>query len=225
MTEIEDRDELLEREQVEATAVPPMAIGGALAAGLVGAAVWAGIAIATDYEIGWIAWGIGAAVGAAFFKLGGRGGVGPVLCAVIALASIAGGKYAAFRIGVNNEVELFIESPLTRIQFESAREFGGRYAAAKTDAEREELAREWTVAEDEDPASVTDSRLDQFRQNELPEIQAIHEGRRTYEQFTAEFRELLLADVSFADALSGFDLLWIFLGVGTAFRLAAGGVD
>lgn len=35
------------------------AIGAAL-----GAAVWVGVVIATDYEIGWIAWGLGAAAGA-----------------------------------------------------------------------------------------------------------------------------------------------------------------
>jgi len=58
MMENDERDELLVSEDAgdkRAVGMPPMAIGGALAAGLLGAVVWAGIAIASDYEIGWIA--------------------------------------------------------------------------------------------------------------------------------------------------------------------------
>ena len=41
------------------------------------------------------------------------------------------------------------------------------------------------------------------------------------EQYAALFRESMMAEVNFADTLGMFDLLWIFLGVGTAVRIAA----
>ncbi|MHC4410564.1 MAG: hypothetical protein ACYS0F_16360, partial [Planctomycetota bacterium] len=97
-----------------------------------------------------------------------------------------------------------------------------RYAAAKTDEEREQLAREHIVDRGEDPGAVSDLRLQHFRENALPTIQSIHEGRMSFEEYRANFREAVMEEVSFSDALGMFDLLWIFLGVGTAFRLAAG---
>lgn len=221
MVENERRDELFESQETEAAAIAPMAIGAALGAGVIGAVVWAGIVIATNFEIGWIAWGIGAAVGGAYAKLGGRGAAGPFLCAAIAFASIAGGKYAAFQISVHNEMKEFLDSPLLRLDYESARTFGARYTEAKTDEEREQLTREHIVEPGEDPGAVSELRLRQFRENALPTVLSIHEGRMSFEEYKAEFREMVMAEVSFSDALGLFDLLWIFLGVGTAFQLAA----
>jgi len=225
MLENDERDELLVSEEAEdkrAVGMPPMAIGGALAAGLLGAVVWAGIAIASDYEIGWIAWGIGAAVGAAFHRLGGRGAAGPLLCAAIAFASIGTGKYVAFQTSVNNEMAEILDSDEMRMAYADYKTFGAGYVAAETEAEKEELARDWIVEEGEDPSAVSTMRLDHFRKNELPEILAVSNGDKSYDEFKAEFRELIMAEVSFADALGGFDLLWIALGVGTAWRLALG---
>ena len=125
MMEDDARDELLVSEDVGGElaagtgnmAVGNMAIAGAVAAGVAGAAVWAGIALATGYEIGWIAWGIGAAVGATYVKLGGRSAAAPMLCAAIAVASIAAGKYMDFRLSVNSELDEIVGSPLLRMQF------------------------------------------------------------------------------------------------------------
>ena len=64
--------------------------------GAVGAAIWAGIAIATDYEIGWIAWGVGVLAG--FGVRAGSGGEdGPLLgglAVLIACLSIMVGRMA-----------------------------------------------------------------------------------------------------------------------------------
>jgi len=226
MMENEGRDELLVSADAGgelAVGMPPMAIGGALGAGLMGAAVWAGIAIASDYEIGWIAWGIGAAVGAAFHRLGGHGAAGPLLCAAIAVASIGTGKYVAFRTSVNNEMAEILDSEEMRMEYAAHKAFGAAYSAAETEDEKEALARDWIVEEGDDPATVSAQRLDHFRENELPEIIAIHSGEKSFDEFKSGFRELVMAEVSFADTLGGFDLLWIALGVMTAWRLASGG--
>jgi len=228
MNEHDERDELLVSADHEgafaASGTPPMAIIGAVAAGIAGAAVWAGITLGADMEIGWIAWGIGAAIGAAYFKLGGRSVTGPALCAVIAVASIGAGKYAAFEAEMSNQRTEFFELEVMRMHFAGCQEFGKEYNAAATAADKEALERDWIVEVDADPATVSSEQLAEFREFELPELLAIHRGELSYEEFAGTRWDAAVQEVgvTFADTLGGFDLLWIALGVMTAWRLAKG---
>ena len=74
----------------------PMAIVGGVIAALIGAGVWAGILIATEYEIGILAWGLGVLTGFGVVLLGrgGRPSFG-LIAAICALFSIFMGKYFA----------------------------------------------------------------------------------------------------------------------------------
>ena len=54
--------EVVEKEQYSGAALVPGLLGGLLGA-LIGGGVWAGILILTNYEVGFIAWGIGALCG------------------------------------------------------------------------------------------------------------------------------------------------------------------
>jgi len=92
---------------------------GGLAGGLVGAGIWAGIAYMTDYEIGWIAWGVGALVGFGVRALGSSEmatfdratrqrvvrrvpAMAPALAglvaAIIAMGAVMAGKYATIHL-------------------------------------------------------------------------------------------------------------------------------
>lgn len=75
------------------------ALGG-IVGGLIGASAWALVAYYAHVEIGWIAWGVGALTGfgVCVGMKGSGGAVGGVLAVVIALASIAGGKYATVQM-------------------------------------------------------------------------------------------------------------------------------
>ncbi|MEM1445661.1 MAG: hypothetical protein AAGF84_06365 [Planctomycetota bacterium] len=79
------------------------AIFGGVTAGLIGAAVWAGLIVFADIEIGWIAIGVGALVGFGV-ALGSRGGspATGMVAALIAVLSIVGGKYAAVSVLINS---------------------------------------------------------------------------------------------------------------------------
>jgi len=230
MVDNRDRDELLmpaegrESQDRAVSAAPPAALGMAIAAGLAGAAVWAAVAVATDFEIGWIAWAIGAAIGAAYHRFGGRAAGGPILCALLAFGSIAAGKYVAYRIAVDKAMEMVLSDEMIRMSYEAHQEFGNDYKQAATDEAKDDLARSWLMDIDGDPSSVSEARLVAFRRHDLPEIMDVAEGRTSLDEFADRFREEVTLHVTFADTLSGFDLLWIFLGVGTAFRLASGPV-
>jgi hypothetical protein len=69
-------------------------IAGGVAA-LIGGGVWAGIAIATGIQLGYVAWGIGLLSGFAVSKLGrGHGTIFQVMAVLCSLAGIALGKVA-----------------------------------------------------------------------------------------------------------------------------------
>ena len=83
------------------------AIAAALVAAIVGGIVWGLIVKATDYEIGFAAWGIGALVGFAVLLAarGARGLPYQVIAVVAALVGIALGKYLAFVYSYREQVE------------------------------------------------------------------------------------------------------------------------
>jgi hypothetical protein len=86
------------REQAfSSEAVMPAVLGGGVAA-LVGGAVWATVVVVTDYEIGYVAWGIGWLAGFAVVKLaqGRRGTPLQLIAALSALLGILVGKYFIF---------------------------------------------------------------------------------------------------------------------------------
>ncbi len=69
---------------------------GALVAALVGAAIWGGITVASGYEVGWIAWGVGLACGFGAVMGAGQGSMeGGLIAAVFAGLGVAGGKLFA----------------------------------------------------------------------------------------------------------------------------------
>ncbi|HNV72265.1 MAG TPA: hypothetical protein PKO06_21335, partial [Candidatus Ozemobacteraceae bacterium] len=74
------------------------AILGGLAVAVVGGGIWAGVVVATNYEIGYLAWGLGLAAGWGVVKAsGGKKGLIPQLIAVASgLGGILFGKYFIF---------------------------------------------------------------------------------------------------------------------------------
>lgn len=81
-----------------------MPIVGGVVGGAIGAAIWTLVAYQTRYEIGWIAWGVGVLTGIGV-AAGARGSVGPItglVAAVISLAAVCGGRYAAISMLVDD---------------------------------------------------------------------------------------------------------------------------
>jgi hypothetical protein len=86
-----------EAEQFTPQALLPAVAGGLLAA-IVGGAVWGLIVILTDYEVGFVAWGIGFLAGFMVVRFaGGRKGVPLQAIAIVSsLVGIVLGKYIAY---------------------------------------------------------------------------------------------------------------------------------
>jgi hypothetical protein len=86
-----------EAEQFSSQALMPALAGGLLAA-IVGGVVWGLIVILTDYEVGFVAWGIGFLAGFLVVRFaGGRKGVPLQAIAIVSsLVGIVLGKYIAY---------------------------------------------------------------------------------------------------------------------------------
>jgi hypothetical protein len=83
------------------------AVAAAIAAALVGGVVWGLIVKISDYEVGFVAWGIGFIAGTAVVVAtrGAKGQRLQVIAVVSALVGILLGKYLAFAFSVQDDAE------------------------------------------------------------------------------------------------------------------------
>jgi hypothetical protein len=83
--------------EVEPGKLPVALLAGAGAA-LIGGLVWAGVVITTQFDIGFLAWFVGAATGLAIVRVAGRpiSAAGQVLAGTFAAGGIIVGKYVIF---------------------------------------------------------------------------------------------------------------------------------
>ncbi|MEW6104109.1 MAG: hypothetical protein AB1630_09935 [bacterium] len=86
-----------EEEQFSMSSIIPALVGGILAA-MVGGVIWGLIVIATGYEIGYVAWGIGLICGFAvvLFSKGKKGITLQIIAVLSSILGIAIGKYITF---------------------------------------------------------------------------------------------------------------------------------
>lgn len=93
---------------------------GGIIGGVIGAAVWAGVVYFTGYEVGWIAWGLGALVGFLYARGCHAGGVlAGILASIITIGSIGLGKYTVVELTIQQEIgteEEAIETFMVKIQ-------------------------------------------------------------------------------------------------------------
>lgn len=202
------------------------AVGG-IVGGAIGAAVWAGIAYAAHVEIGWIAWGIGFMVGLGVAMLSGRNAspATGLMAAVIAAGSVLGGKYLAVSMTVDKESQKITstmqlrDEDCIRIMAKGlageAEESGKhlRWPAGKS-VENAKVAADfpaeiWTDAQERWDRMTPEARTE------------YRDSMKAYLKAAIKNKAEEIKSQGFVQDLSLFDLLWLFLAVGTAFRIAS----
>lgn len=219
-------------------------IVGAVIGGGIGAAIWAAIAYFTGFEVGYIAVLVGALAGLGTNLLGQDEGIVPgIIAAAAAILAVAIGKYAAVDLGINQA--------MTEIAAETT--WGpddGIAAIADGIIEQREAAGQtinWPEPEPyddtyDDTAATDDESWDNYsiaddypedvwaeaaagydRMPHADQQQWIEFAKRNYESNLASFSQDVKG-VAFAESFSLFDLLWLALAVGAAFKLGSSGV-
>jgi len=205
--------------------------------GAAGAAVWAAIAYFASLEIGWLAWGIGLAVGLACVKGAGYGSrlIG-MTAAIITILAILAGKYATIELHINNEFgdpEAMIQESIAALNDETLTSY-------VADEIIENLAQgggnvEWPAGVDpatastkaDYPAEIWSSAEEQWNALSPDEKQ---EFRETIEAsirvgFDVHFGELQgqVRKQGFLQSFGLFDLIFFVLAVSTAFSVGQSG--
>ncbi|MGZ9585918.1 hypothetical protein [Paenibacillus marinisediminis] len=100
---------------------------GALLAAVIGGAVWALIAVLTDYEIGFVAWGIGGLAGYSVYYLAKKNvnAVHQVMAVIASLIGILLGKYFILGYYYNEDISGIFNSEVLTIFQENITEFFG----------------------------------------------------------------------------------------------------
>jgi hypothetical protein len=194
-----------------------------MVAGFVGMMAWYFLIKWTGYEIGYAAWGVGALTGIGARVAGCKGS--PYLgafAAVCALVAILGGQFLAAK-NMSNE----ILGKLSEAAFKSRVAFAKSMIDAPTDQDRKALLSRNESAGGPDALQITDERWARFQATEMPELRDLAAGKITEEQFRKKLLSNTLADdyELLKASASWFTLIWLLLGVGSAFKIASGESD
>jgi len=209
------------------------AVGIAVALG--GALVWMLVAVLFNYELGLIAWMIGAAIGGAVAYMGGHGTFAGMNCAALALAAILGGKFMAYsHIQAEIIEDMLADTASLQARYETTKENIVAYAELE-DEEREDddallsFIYDRGISEPTDSPALARADLIMFRYAIGPYFDRYAPGgdELTYDIWFTDWvqseidemhpRDLILRNLSF------IDFVFMFLGVGTAWRLGRGG--
>jgi hypothetical protein len=214
-------------------------IASAMAA-VLGALLWMFIAVQFDYELGLIAWLIGGAIGFSAAMFNSRGETAGIICGVLALLSIFGGKYLAYDTFIEEWTQVSSAPEQTsqfRMLYDEEVSMARMYVSqVKDEDSRREFMVNFGYSDSTNVNKVTRDELNFFEQEIAPQLTQIIDQSMTYEQWL----KVTVGDDFEPDAETGFDagtdsfttfdlvkeslgiidLVFLFLGVGTAFRLA-----
>jgi hypothetical protein len=198
------------------SSVAPAIIGGVLAA-VAAAAIWTGVVLLTEYEIGWLAWGVGALVGAVMAKLTPvRGPKLAIYAALLAALGLAIGKVATVRAALPTYGR---DAVLENEEF-----LIGAFALEMKEGERFSPELSVQLAS----LSSSDSVPDALGQQMFDEARARAENATEEERgrVATSFANRVLTVTSlsqqFLASLGLFDILWFFLAIGTAWKMMRG---
>ncbi len=213
----------------------PKALAGAIAGAVAGAAVWAAITYFTGYEIGYVAWGIGAAVGGGAALLGGEGATSGLVCAVLALAAILLGKIAATHFMAQKNLSEAIDATATRQLYEEWSTDAADFAALKDESEYPAFMVEhrFGYGEATRAEEITRAELEEFKTYSVPVLKKIGVPPMPYVDWrevernltTDAFNEQYSVIDEVQDSLGAIDIIFALLGVVTAWQLGTSGLN
>ncbi|MEO0366947.1 MAG: hypothetical protein AAF265_15815 [Pseudomonadota bacterium] len=194
-----------------------VALVAAAFAAIAGAWVWQFIAVTFGYEIGFVAWGIGGAVGFAAAMFGSRGGAAGAICGLLVVGSMALGRFWTY----DSVIHQITHDPESYEYFKA--EAGPYSRLDGSEADLRQFMVEFSYTDATVPSRVTQEDIEYFREFFEPQLLAAG-STSSYSEFldvqpdtssSSTVWSLIISNLGIIDAI------FLFLGVGTAFRLAA----
>ncbi len=214
-----------------ADALSLKAVAAAVVVALLGAWLWKGIALAFEYELGIIAWGIGGAIGMVAAMMGARGQAVGMVCGVLALVAILAGKYMVIESFQAQWVDMmaatseYMEENLQGI-YDEELAFARAYVdTVQSDEDARMFMVEYGYSEEMEAELVSEEELQGFYREEVPQLQELAVTDPGAERWLQDM-QAQVSDVSTVELLKEsfglMDGLFLLLGVATAFRLGRG---
>jgi len=205
--------------------------GALLASGvaaIIGAFVWKFIAVAFDYELGLIAWGVGGAIGFAAAMFGSRGQTAGFICGVLALLSIFGGKYMAYSTFQAEIADTYSsQSQELRQAYNEEKALAEIYVSGtQSEQSQKQFMADYGYTYSTEASGVTDEEFDNFVTYAVPRLESLAYDSMSFDTWS---------DTTYEDAMGGYstidlikesfgllDALFLLFGIATAYRLASG---
>ncbi len=192
----------------------PLALAAGVVAALAGGVAWAAMVLLTDYEIGFVAWGIGALVGWAMARVTvNRSRSLALAAAALALVGLIAGKglvTAGSQGAIADELtadEQFLAGAVAWQMYDAGQLEPGTMEAIRATEEAGDTLSDALWA---DMTAQADTRVDALSDADR---------RALAEEAAAGFISQLGLVDGIRAQLSGFDLLWMLLALGTAFQM------
>lgn len=209
-------------------ATPQMALLAAGGAALGGAVIWGLVLALSGRELGILAWGIGAGVGAAASFFGGRGNQMGIIAGALAMAAIIFGKAIGFGVGYDHILAREISRALTNYEYQAEMEQAAAYSELSTEGDVRLFMHELDYTEADEAHDITDAQLAEFQASYggyLSELAAkkpsFDEWKPISSQYYArELRAVVSRTDLFTQSFGFLDIIFFLLGVVSAYRLA-----
>lgn len=195
----------------------PLALAAGLVAAIVGGLVWAGIVLFTNYEIGWVAWGIGVLVGLAMARTT-RARSRPLALAAgaLALVGLIAGKGFVVAGSTGSVADELVATP----EYMAGAIAWDMYSTGELEAGTMEAIRATEAAGDTLSDAVWEEMLAQAEARLA--VMTPADRQAFADEIAAGMVNQMGLVGGIRSQLSGFDLLWLFLAVGTAFQMMNG---
>lgn len=195
----------------------PLALAAGLVAAIVGGLVWAGIVLFANYEIGWVAWGIGVLVGLAMARTTRARSRSLALAAgALALVGLIAGKGFVVVGSTGSVADELLSTP----EYMAGAMAWDMYSAGELEVETMEAIRATQEAGDTLSDAVWEEMLAQA--DARLAIMTPVDRQAFADGVAAGMVNQMGLMGGIRSQLSGFDLLWLFLAVGTAFQMMNG---
>lgn len=200
-----------------------LGILGAAIAAFIGMMVWFYLIKWTGYQIGYAAWGVGFLTGVGARVVGCKGSTAlGVIAGTCALLAIIGGQYLAMKV----EVDKYFETA-SHEQYDSRMAYAKEAIGLQSDAEIKALmAKEMAEEETARVTEISDDDVQNFKENELPLLKDFVNGKPSRQEYENNFLKVRSSFrynlMLLKESVGLFTLLWLFLGIGSAFKIASG---
>ena len=208
--------------------ISPKAIGAAAVVAVLGAFLWKFIAMEFDRELGLIAWLIGGAVGFAAASLGSRGQPAGILCGVLTVLAILGGKYLFYsdlQANIRSVMEEIGTAELMQASYEQMKLEAAEFVSVNDDQGLREFMVRYEYSEHGSPEAVTVEEINIFRDEFEADLVYLASNNPSYDEWmndtvAPEVESVSTTQVVY-ESLGWLDLLFLLFGVATAYRLGS----